>query len=450
MTITFLHPRSSNHERHSHIGDDLSSDDAFEMANFDDLFADLTPEDQNDTQLPAQDITRNPMLEPSSPSVQTSISTNNTMLRQLSTTPVPGPEDISEEIIFDAISPNFDFKIFVKQLLSHVLIFLAPFLLSNLTVNHFIRSSTFAIFFNTGLPILVYIIILSYFLADNNNSEILSGALFFPVIYFIQHKLIVAVKYASLSTTEYYRIMNCKEEKLVDHYQSQLQLISGWLYRKDTVIEFELNAASVRIGTKISNVYFIIPDPKKAMNQEKSKLSQYRHWIALLRGLMYIDVRAKPTSELEYVEIIKKRPTNIPSPTTSPQITRPKEEKNDKNEIKQPPQIDDAYYRISVYDLCLTLIRRCDERSISSTGLNDNFFIATWVYNIINLMIPIIVLVAQSEQVNYKDPWLYIFILSSSIINLLFGLLVFNLLYVSVFGKSINLLHAASHLLFFS
>jgi hypothetical protein len=389
-----------------------------------------------------------------------------------------------DELIFDSITPNFSAPIFWAQLFSHIFVFLAPILLDNPRAQRFYGwsgnkwNAFLAFFSNSGLPLLVYLCVFSFLACNNNNSQVLSGALYVPIIYFIQHKLIVAVKYASLTKTEYRRIMNCKDDKLIDVYQNQLQLISGWLYRDDLIIDFEINAACVRIGTKINNVYFVIPDPKNS----ESNSSQFRHWIALLRGMKVIDLNVKPSKELQNVEVIKRKSGRYPNATRGPttsgggdkeilgkdhgttvngirhrassassiaseavaSLQHSEGRESDMMSMNRTsmasslmPAVnsnnDTSYYRLSVYDLCLTLIRRCDARA--SEG-NAYVFYATYLYNFINFMIPLMLLIAYHTEVDGSDPWLYVFLFSSTVINILFGLIVYNLLYVSIFGKN--------------
>jgi len=366
--------------------------------------------------------------------------------------------EYADEIILDSITPNFSWPRFFQQLLSHVFIFLAPFLLDDASLQGFGIDSLQNIVVHIMLPCLVYVNVISYFFLDPSNLRVLVGALWFPLIYFVQHKLVVAVKYASLSETEYCRLIHVPNRKLYLLYQNQLQLITGWLNRDDVIIEFELNAACVRIGQTLCKIYFIIPYPDNVV--QCSKLNQIRHWIALLRGRKMIDITVKASKELELVEVIKSRKRSsifsnrsgavgspVASPTASPDlrlrksanlatpsvdscpVIPPGAHGGNKEEI---PTIGEParYYRLSAHDLCLTLIRRCDEMA---KGTNNAFYYLTIAYNFINFIIPFIMLASMEGSVNWSDPALYIFLFSSSAINIFFGMVVYNLLYVAVF-----------------
>jgi hypothetical protein len=390
-----------------------------------------------------------------------------------------------DEIIFDSIAPNLDWLVFWKQLIAHVFVFLAPCLIENPVAQGFYGRSIAKMFYNTILAMVVYLVIVTYLALDHTNFDILAGACLIPVIYFVQHKLIIAVKYSSLTTSEYQRLMNCDDDKLYGIYSYQLQLISGWLNRDETIINFEVNAACIRIGQTLGNLYFMVPYP----NDFGTKLTQFRNWVALLRGMRFIDTQVKPSRELQLVEVIKRNPNKRPSsvnfnlppasppasstqqhppPQSSPPGT-PTNSSFNRKTVENFPGVNtdrkmtiesqsaganwdgntnrgsecssawgkmqddnNKYYRLSAHDLCLTLIRRCDERAV---GSNNLFYYGTLAYNLMNLSIPILVLLGNCNHVNWRDPFLYLFLIFSTMINFFYGLVVYNLLYVAIFGK---------------
>jgi hypothetical protein len=386
-----------------------------------------------------------------------------------------------DEIIFDSIAPNLDWLVFWKQLIAHVFVFLSPCLIENPVAQGFYGTSIAKMFYNTILAAVVYMVIVTYLALDHTNFDILAGACLIPVIYFVQHKLIIAVKYSSLTSSEYQRLMTCDDDKLYSIYSYQLQLISGWLNRDETIINFEVNAACIRIGQTLGNLYFIVPYP----NDFATKLTQFRNWIALLRGMRFIDTQVKPSRELQLVEVIKRNPNKRPSsvnfslPPASPPASSqqqpahssppgtPTNSSFNRKTVENFPSGDrkmtiesqsaganwdgnanrgsecssawgkmqednTKYYRLSAHDLCLTLIRRCDERAV---GSNNLFYYGTLAYNLMNLSIPILVLLGNCNHVNWRDPFLYLFLIFSTMINFFYGLVVYNLLYVAIFGK---------------
>lgn len=76
------------------------------------------------------------------------------------------------------------------------------------------------------------------------------------------------------------------------------------------------------------------------------------------------------------------------------------------------------------------IIRRADKLYYGQ----DPAFIGIFLFNVLNFLIPIVKLIVWSNSVT-DSIWLYVFIVSSTIINMSFGLIVYNLLYVAIFGK---------------
>ena len=74
------------------------------------------------------------------------------------------------------------------------------------------------------------------------------GAYFFPLIYWIMHRISIALKYASLSDTEYKRYFECTSIELMKEYRDQMQIFTGWSVLNTKVAQFELGAASIRVG----------------------------------------------------------------------------------------------------------------------------------------------------------------------------------------------------------
>eukprot|EP01033_Poteriospumella_lacustris_P007799 gene7799-5610_t len=132
-------------------------------------------------------------------------------------------------------------------------------------------------------------------MAPSETFVVLSGALWIPLIYFVQHKLVVALKYASLSTSEYTRFMSCEDSSITDIYRDQMQLIAAWLNRDEAVLEFEIGAAAIRVGSKLSDIFFSLPNPQKST----SSRSQHSYWHAFLRGREFVDFSIADTDGLE-------------------------------------------------------------------------------------------------------------------------------------------------------
>lgn len=297
--------------------------------------------------------------------------------------------DANNLILFDTILFDFNPKRFFQQLAVHVLYFVTPFILENPAAQGFLKLNPAhpPLWFNHIFPIMIYIMVCSYFATDKENQETLGGAVYLPLILFLQHRFTVAIKYATLSDTEYQRFIECDEEDILTLYQTQMQLITGWLNRDEAVLEFELGAAAARVGATISDINFTIPPPIAG----SSESNQFQYWSTFMKGDEFVDTDSAPAKEL-----------------------------------KPLPNGD---YAISVFDLCLVLIRRADNVYEHNDMLR---VIILYTYTVINVLVPFMLIIANSDTI-HVDGWLVVFLICSSIINYQFGLVVYNLLYVSVF-----------------
>ena len=62
------------------------------------------------------------------------------------------------------------------------------------------------------------------------------------IIVFVFVFVLIA-KYASLSDGEYKKLMSCTYEDLIDEFQHQLQLVTGWLGLHLNFIDYEIMAS---------------------------------------------------------------------------------------------------------------------------------------------------------------------------------------------------------------
>ena len=108
-----------------------------------------------------------------------------------------------------------------------------------------------------------------------------------PLILFTQHRLTIAIKYATLSETEYQRFVQCKDYDLCKVYQRQIQLLTGWMDRLETVLDFELGVAAARVGARINEIHLVIGNPDVCASER----NQYHYWNAFLKGSPVVDVQ---------------------------------------------------------------------------------------------------------------------------------------------------------------
>lgn len=182
------------------------------------------------------------------------------------------------QVLFDSVTAHFSITIFFYQLFLHLTY---PLCLPISFYWHgwmFLYSQGFAPR-NLGNIIFSYVVAVAFYLtilcALFSRDGIGFQALF-PIFLYVAHRLMIAFKYATLSPGEYRRLMRGhnirrrsldyshlptdEEIRVVDNYQKQLQLLTGWLPINDERITYELIAASLLCVADMS-ASFKIPDP---------------------------------------------------------------------------------------------------------------------------------------------------------------------------------------------
>ena len=173
-------------------------------------------------------------------------------------------------MIFENISTTLCLYTFCQQFIVHITVPLF-ILWTNLTNNMFGLRKLDEIQ-HYFYPLCVYILCFTciYGLGGNIYD---SGTLWITLTFYMLQKFQIAIKYACLSENEYKKFMKASYEVSLI-YNQQMMLVSGWLFRSQSVIDFELSAAALRCGIELSSLYFIIPNP----NESVDKMSQFRNW----------------------------------------------------------------------------------------------------------------------------------------------------------------------------
>jgi len=101
-------------------------------------------------------------------------------------------------------------------LLAHLFVPLS-FILINYKAQGFMRKSKgFDAEFFGIMPLMVYLMVLSYYMMPYSDREAVRGAIWLPLLLFVQHKVVISLKYASLSETEYERVQRETSECLTN------------------------------------------------------------------------------------------------------------------------------------------------------------------------------------------------------------------------------------------
>ena len=287
-----------------------------------------------------------------------------------------------KHMFFDTIGVQFHFDTFLYQLVAHIFLPLFPCMVN-------MEGQVASTMYTWTTPLLAYVMLLSYGLCNGFETDGMTGACFVPLVYFLQHRLVIAMKYGSLSKTEYRKFMNCKDKELCINYRDQMQLGSAWMNLHSDVVHFELAAASARIGARINDIYLCIDNP----NICPGALNQLRVWNAFLRGHDVIDFNSIPCQQLR--------------------------------------QNCDGAYRLCVYDLCEGIAMKA-MKADGIRAANTSYVIT--IFNLINLVIPLITICFfyNSNYSTWKVFWMVIFYISSSIINYVYAQTFYALLYIAI------------------
>lgn len=303
-------------------------------------------------------------------------------------------ETFMDDFLLDSIAVQFHGDIFLVQFGCHVLFPLAYFLINykaqgfQITYDALIQSSTY---FNLVFPMIVYASIITYFLCPLEDELPVRGAFIVPLIFFLQHRMTVGLKYASLSTTEYEKFQNEQDPQRSETFLLQMQLLGGWASRDPLLLQFELGCAAARIGAKINEISITIRDPTASA----AALNEFANWNAFLQRQPTVKLSDKPASELI--------------------------------------QHDDGSYSLSVYDLTKAIIRKADVSSHQRLKRLIFVFVGTMA------LVPWVNILFCCGPMNifmYRSVYLYIFLTTSSLATSIYGVVCFLLLYVAVWDVS--------------
>jgi hypothetical protein len=289
-------------------------------------------------------------------------------------------------LLFDAIGIQFHLNIFFKQFFMHIFFPALLFFSENPTAQG-VRRDFPSIWWTCISPLLVYIMIGSYFSLSDSDQNVLGQALFIPLMLYAVHRIIIALKYASLSVTEYDRFMKCKDPATIKQFNSQIHLDTGWVGLDLNVLFFEIGAASARIGIKVNEVFLYICNTNAST---VTRESNFRFWNAFLRGHDTIDWDAKPAPEIQHL------------PT--------------------------GRVGVSVFNIVMALILRAAGRDAHIPSyINVFLFIIVWGIVAISF-IPFVIFWGEIDQ-----PIAAVFFqVTSTIINVQFGYVFFSILYIAI------------------
>ena len=122
-----------------------------------------------------------------------------------------GESENKLDLLYDSVAIHFNFNVFFRQLIVNLIWPFGIYLSPNMTAQYFCSTSKFALFYNHFLPMMVFLMIISYvmmsYTAAQTQFQHFQGSVWYPLIFFCLHRISVACKYASLSKTEYERYL---------------------------------------------------------------------------------------------------------------------------------------------------------------------------------------------------------------------------------------------------
>lgn len=303
-----------------------------------------------------------------------------------------------KKLIFDAIGVQFHANVFFWQLLIHTFIFLSP-LLKNMRGQGFRCDLSIYSQFNILPPLAAYLMVALYFTMPPEDRHMMANYIWIPLLFFVVHRVVLSLKYAALSETEYERFNQCQDLKLSLDYIYQMQLFNGWFLMEPEVLYFELGAASARMGERINNIHLVLPAPSSG----PSAFNQFLHWNAFVRGQNYIFHGSKPAPELK--------------------------------------RLPCGNYAISVYDMCLAIIRGAQKADI----------VTPIVMRCVQVIVLAIILIAFVPVMvscrRLRSPALAaVFLWTCAYVTWVYGKVFFQLLYIATFDavrqhKMVGMLH---------
>mgnify|MGYP003385304312 FL=1 len=143
--------------------------------------------------------------------------------------------------------------------------------------------------FNWICPLLVIVMLASLCLSPD-FTENHALAMVLPAGLYFTHRVMVALKYASLTESEYRKFMACKDEVTGLDYALQLQLISGLLGQHPAVLNFEIAAAATRMAVKRFSEHTVTIDCREGQTIAGAGRKDWNRFIVeALTGIDVVD-----------------------------------------------------------------------------------------------------------------------------------------------------------------
>jgi hypothetical protein len=118
----------------------------------------------------------------------------------------------SEDLLYDSVAIHFNVDVFFRQLTVGIIWPFGLLLSPNPRSQLFTSYDLSALWFNHGIQVIFLAMCTSYVMMGRTASYIqfkhFQGSVWYPILFFVLHRVACAIKYASLSRTEYAKLLN--------------------------------------------------------------------------------------------------------------------------------------------------------------------------------------------------------------------------------------------------
>lgn len=120
------------------------------------------------------------------------------------------------------------------------------------------------------------------------SPDDLSYGIYSPLVYFLLHRLMIALKYASMTQEEYERALPPRplkegEMNILREYTNQSQIIAGLLGQNRELMEFHLAAAAAELGLDLPRIYINVPKCSWRREHDDEDISSLATWEVFIK-----------------------------------------------------------------------------------------------------------------------------------------------------------------------
>ena len=193
-----------------------------------------------------------------------------------------------DHILFDALSSQLSLSVCIEQFLLHMTF---PLLLP-VFVYRYGWTMLYSQYFNKWSTWLFSILFTLMIISIPLSEEFIGIQCTFPCMLYLIHRVMVSLKYGTLSPSEYNNMMYGNSEgrresgfpsdqkiTIVAEYQQQSMILTGWLVLSWHMINYEMLTAAGRLGIDAQDYTFFVPNPENGKS-EQNQLLRWQRFLA--------------------------------------------------------------------------------------------------------------------------------------------------------------------------